>query len=282
MKTVFSNQYETVHVWAQQSQQNGRSSNVFFDGTKIYSYGYHYLLAEFIDHKTVLINDMGYSVTTSKHISIVRGATRQYKQFFVCKTDLTYVYDHIKFYLLPKLAKAKKPGLYTSEILSLWDSLNEYLEYTKANKYKSNPEYKFIKLAVKNINLQPIEFKAKLEKQAKAKAKAEKKQKTIQLQNCLIGFYSYKYGYDTFRHGNFDYLRISKDKTKVETSQGVKVKVSDAIKLYKLIQLGQDVKGYKIDYYTVISVNGTLKIGCHNINMESVHKIGNELLTLNQ
>ncbi len=35
----------------------------------------------------------------------------------------------------------------------------------------------------------------------------------------------------------------------------------------------KDIKGYNIEGYTVISLNGTLKIGCHNINMDSVKRL---------
>jgi hypothetical protein len=49
MKTVFSNAQDCVHAFAQRQTPQGRSGNVFFYGDKIYSYGYHYLLAEFID-----------------------------------------------------------------------------------------------------------------------------------------------------------------------------------------------------------------------------------------
>jgi hypothetical protein len=48
-----------------------------------------------------------------------------------------------------------------------------------------------------------------------------------------------------------------------------------------MIKAKRDIKGHQIDGYTVISINGTLKIGCHDIDMTYVKKIGNKLLTLN-
>ena len=47
-----------------------------------------------------------------------------------------------------------------------------------------------------------------------------------------------------------------------------------------MIKAGKDIKGYKIDKYTVISINGTLKIGCHNINRANVTEVGEQLLKL--
>ena len=77
MKKVFSSNYEVIHTFAQRTHPEGRnsSSSVFFEGDKIYSYGYHYLLGEFLDTNTILINDKGYGNSTSKHISILMGAT---------------------------------------------------------------------------------------------------------------------------------------------------------------------------------------------------------------
>ena len=51
MKTVFNNS-EVCHVFAQQEQEYGRSGNIFFEGKKIYSYGYHYLMGNIINDNT--------------------------------------------------------------------------------------------------------------------------------------------------------------------------------------------------------------------------------------
>ncbi len=76
MKTVFTNS-EIVHAFNLQDQPNGRTLNgsMYFEYKKIYSYGSHYLLGEFIDNNTIIINNKGYSVTTSKHISLLTNAT---------------------------------------------------------------------------------------------------------------------------------------------------------------------------------------------------------------
>jgi hypothetical protein len=91
----------------------------------------------------------------------------------------------------------------------------------------------------------------------------------------LTKFYSYEI--NSFRIGDKDYLRLSLDKEKIETNQGIKVYANEAIKLYKLIMAGINIKGHRIGSYIVTSINGTLKIGCHNIDMDSVHKVGKQL-----
>lgn len=74
MKTVFNNA-QTAHVWAQQTQDQGRSTNgnLFFRGKVIYSYGHHFPLAMFVpEYDIVLVNSDSYSVSTSKHQGYVR------------------------------------------------------------------------------------------------------------------------------------------------------------------------------------------------------------------
>ena len=158
MKTVFSNS-DLVHTFAQQSQEEGRTSNggMFFYGTKIYSYGYHYLLGEFLDSKTILINDRGYSSSTGKHIGMLRSATSQYKQYFYSSVDLDTVYRDIKNNF-DKIGKANKPGLYIMPIISKFESLTEYLKlYKKVNQLK---DVKYLEL--KKIYTLPFEGIASL------------------------------------------------------------------------------------------------------------------------
>lgn len=284
MKTVFSKADDVFHVFAQQTQTDAKNTarNVFTERSnynldyadKIYSYGYHYLLANFIDEDTILINDKGYSVTTSKHIRGISYATRHYRQFFTTKTDLDLVHGQIK-YLFNKWAKARKPILYASEINSLFNSLNEYIEYRKL-KIKRNPKYVEIKKIHKAVNNNDIK---ELEKYRKNKAAREKSALKKKLNKALEKFYNYEQY--TVRLGQKnDYLRLSKCGQYVETTQGVKVSLKSAKLLYLMIKQGKDIKGHKIDNYTVISINGTLKIGCHNIDTNSVKNIGEQIIKL--
>lgn len=92
MKRVFSNSSEVCHIWAQQNQSEGRSSNCYFEGATIYSYGRHYPLGVILENKRgekcAVINAAGYSVTTSKHIGEARYAVNHYQRFSVRQTEL--------------------------------------------------------------------------------------------------------------------------------------------------------------------------------------------------
>lgn len=87
VKTVFDNDM-CAHVWAQQTQAEGRGSkgSVFFEGTALYSYGHHYLTG-FIINNIAFLNTNKHSITTTRHQSRARQASCQYQQVFL--PDLT-------------------------------------------------------------------------------------------------------------------------------------------------------------------------------------------------
>jgi len=271
MKKVFSNSYDVVHVFAQQTQKEGRNQtqSIFFNDNKLYSYGYHYLLCEFLDNETVLINNEGYSVTTSKHIHLISDATSHKKQFFKKSTDIKIVKKTIKEYLnkLPRSRQNKQ--YYLNEIFGLYNSLNEYLKYTKTKtKVSKTKEYKEIFKIVQGLknNKETILLQVK-EIQKNNNEKLKKK-----ILQSISDFKSYEINY--INNAKKCYLRISKDNNNIETSKGVKIEINKAKLLYKLIQAKKDIKGFKLDYYTVIGiVNNTLRIGCHDIPMQEVETI---------
>jgi hypothetical protein len=271
MKTVFNNT-DCVHTFAQRTQNNGRTSNnnIFFEGDRIYSYGYHYELGRFLDHKTILINDEGYSNSTGKHISLLIGATSQYKQYYKTKTDIHLVHTEI-MYLKKKLSKARKPQMYISEIYSLWNSFNEYINERNEKQLRKYKKYKYLLLFVDSLqeetSIQDLRNWAKEEE----KKKREKQKK--QLTESLAKFRAYESNY--FRIGNNDYLRLSKCAQFVETSQGVKIDIEEAKRYLKLLKSGVIMRGAKIGGYTTISFDKLLRIGCHNISREEIQYISN-------
>jgi len=279
MKKVFSNTSEVVHVFAQQSQWQGtnQTRSIYFYDNKIYSYGSHYLLGEFINDETIIINDFGYSVTTSKHISELISATSQYNQFYTSSIDIKCVETEIN-YNIKKLSKAKKPEIYISNITKLESNLSKWVDYCKANKVthkykvnKSNYKYKkIVKIANSLLTAETIEkLKAKGKKDAiKQKAK-EKRELKIKLDK----FNTYKI--DRFKIGEFDYLRLSQNGQFVETSQNIRIEKSDAERLYFSIKNNFNIIGNKIGHYTVNKIdNKALTVGCHKICINSVKKVG--------
>ena len=63
----------------------------------------------------------------------------------------------------------------------------------------------------------------------------------------------------------------------IYTSRSASGPIKRARVLYKLIQAKKDVRGFKIGSHTVISSNGLLKIGCHEIENSEVKRIASLL-----
>tara|TARA_R110000787_G_scaffold50608_3_gene120411 strand:+ start:1816 stop:2691 length:876 start_codon:yes stop_codon:yes gene_type:complete len=291
MKKVFSNTSEAIHVFAQQSQSEGsnQSRSVYFRENKIYSYGSHYLLGEFINKDTIVINDFGYSATTSKHISELNQATNHYKQFFTSSICIKSVEKDIEGNL-KSLINARKPELYINTILQAIGRLNKWAAYCKEtksfkNEYKvesfkyrllpSNPILKKLN-KISNYLLTP-DYLAKIKESGKREAIKLKAKNKRELKIKLIEFNSYKI--NRFNIGDFDYLRISENGLFVETSQSIKIDISEAKRLYFAIKNKFNIVGNKIGYYTVNKIDSkALIIGCHKIDLKSVISVGEQLI----
>lgn len=273
MKKVFSSALQVFHIFAQRTQNEGRSSNVFFYNDKIYSYGHHYELARFVDNDIephILINNIGYSLTTTSHISEITQATRQYKQYFTKDVDLDLVNSSI-LENYKKLLSARKPEIYISAILDKYESLINYPLFSE--KTKETEKFKGIQQIYDLVN--NSENLAKAKEYAKIEQAKNRKQAKQKLINDIEKFYNHEIDYII---GNEDFIRVSKDLQSVESSQRVQVSIEDSKNLYKMILSNQDIKGQRVGNYTVISINGVLTIGCHRINMESVHRVGKQIL----
>ncbi len=75
IKKVFTSSHQVFNLWAAQSQsdarQGGNRTRSFFEGVSCYSYGMHYELGRIVEYngvKLAIINNTGYSHTTSKHM----------------------------------------------------------------------------------------------------------------------------------------------------------------------------------------------------------------------
>ena len=297
MKKVYSSSVDVCHLFAQRTQDEATTSsrNLFFDDkNKIYSYGYHYLLAEFINDENILINNSGYSNTTSKHISEITQATRQYKQHFFKDICLQNVYNRI-INASQKLINARKKEVYALEIINAYESFTsfvkefkQYVNYSSysyySNVYTLTSENELINSdkfkEIKSIYLQIFKNKEQFIEQGKERLKREKERAKEKLKKDLEKFFTYEIDYINTRDLNEDFLRISQDKTQIETTQRIRIDINEAKNLYRLIKDGKDVRGYKIGYYTIISLNGVLKVGCHNINRNNLTEIGEQIINL--
>lgn len=279
-KQVFT-KHEIFHKFVEQSQPYGKTptGNVYFEDNKIYSYGTHYLLGQ-INGNEIVINNDYYTRSTADHVFLLINASRQFKQYFTLDIDIKKVERRIKD-LEAKYINAKKKFFYGGNIISIFEYFKQYLkdkkqkEILKSDKFKQlEKTYKKYKKEKSNFLIQAETWEIKTEERKEKAAQTEKEKEQINIQK----FFNYQTDYIRLISQHF--IRISKDKTRVETSQGVKIPIESAKKLYYMIKNNIDIVGYKIEQYTVISINNTLTIGCHTINMENIHEIGKQIETM--
>lgn len=306
MKTVFSSHAGVCHAFNQQNQYEGRASRIFFYGTKIYSYGYHYLLGEFIEPGLILINDQGYSHSTSKHIYHLIDATRDKEQIFTTHSELNLVLNELER-LYNKLIKARKPRRYYYDLMRLHNrfthntqrlggffvSNNLNSEFTlisldnicKDHQEKLNRINELVRLADEYKQSETYERKEKRAQELEAtkaereKAKRDAQQKELRQKRAdlIAKFYSHEISRPGFGL-SYDLLRVSKCGQYIETSQEVKIPIDEARRYYKLFKSGAYMRGEKVGQYMTLSNDGYLKIGCHNISHDEANKIGELIL----
>ena len=270
MKKVFTNS-EICHVFNQQTQYEGRTSNsnLYFYNNKLYSYGSHYLLCEFIDENTVIINDKGYSNSTAKHIGLITSATRNKQQFFVTEITTNIVLSNVNEWLKKLVRSRKYKSFYINSINSTLVNYFKYLEYTKQlTKYKQYKEHRKIILLYK-------QFKDNLPNLEQSVIEANKLEQQRNKEAIKVNLKLWKQLKINWFKNNTktDFLRLNNDI--VETSQGIKVSVVDAKKLLRLID-AKKIIGTKVnDIYTVTAFNGFLKAGCHSIPLTEINYIKN-------
>lgn len=287
MKKIFSNHHEVCHKFNEQSQNEGRASRIFFEGDRIYSYGYHYLMGQFITPQIIVINNTGYSVSTSKHIGILSSATRDKTQIFVMRAEPKRVAEQINE-ALAKLAHARKPQKYVGEILYLYEafknSCNLLGGVLKENRFNGaysvspidepNEYINQIEQIYKGLNTaeqaeQLAQIKANDIRQRKERAEKLKAEKAERIEK----FYNYETNYISGL--DYDLLRVSKCGAFVETSQRVEIPMQEAQRYYKLLKSGANMRGEKIAQYITKSFDEALNIGCHKIDKQEAERIGN-------
>ena len=100
-KTVFAGDM-AIHVWAQRSQAWGRNSKAtsFFEGDTLYSYGYHYVAAKFVEGRkgvVALFNQRKWGVTTDAQVWAAYHAVKDTTpRFFVKNPVASYKEAHIE------------------------------------------------------------------------------------------------------------------------------------------------------------------------------------------
>lgn len=288
MKRKFSTIEDCIHTYAQFSQDQGESGNVFFYGNTLYSYGHHFPLA----HKTqndkgqtaVLLNGRTYSNSTTRHQQITQAATRQYRQIVSYGLDRYSGADqdghrrNESHYILEfrgiaeKLAVSRKPAIYIEQARSLNDQAFEYFNFFSLTPSKEYQQaYQQATEVSEELKAKVKAQQAEILAQKKARAIDEAKAYEVKVQEWITGERQ-----SLYPRPKIDILRRSGDQ--VETSQGVKMTTQEAKAIHlQLVRHELKAGDQVLDRYTVSKVNGTVKIGCHTFDTEYLLNFGKSL-----
>lgn len=299
IKRVFSGASEVMHRWANQVQDSARSSNVFFEGDSIYSYGHHYLLGRLhkVGNKTVaVINSTRYSNTTAKHQSwatysvshlpTVKSSDPNSIETGLKEMQADLIDRLMSFFSQRRFWKAYDRKDIMDYYVKSTEKFNKVCLLVGRKDLQIVVTDEFIDLMVDHTKLvmKKKEFSNTPEELAKKQAKRKKEQSAkhakllIDLETDITAWRN---------HGNITWgirgltpqlLRVKTEiatgKQFVETTKGATVSLEAAKALLKRVLDKQAKQGEKIDGFTLNSVQGNLvRISCHTIDINEAIKV---------
>ena len=287
MKKVFSSHASLSHAWANQTHEIGKASAMFFEGPVIYSYGYHYEIARFIQapngENVVFINTNGYSVSTSKHTghvisSIPENITKFYVPFYL--SGGYYQKDNsVSVEKLPAIIDKMMENI--SELIQkqLNARTNFYhfnLAYSTYNNILNICELFSIDKPALPVNWFEAEQKANFLRDTQDDRQKAKEQKELKKSNeLLIKWLNHEYNGQLYNIPV--HLRISKDGQLIETTKGAKVDYLKGLELFNRLVNKENVNGHKINGFTLLeNSNEALTIGCHVITWPVINQFFNK------
>jgi len=296
MKTQFNNP-ELTHIWANQQQAQGKGSSMFFEDESIYSYGYHFKIAQIVEHnnkKAVLFNNKTYSNTTNKHQSLVKRAIpSQYPVFnvnsFPDTMPLTMMHSNNLISYLnnaeetqQKLVKATKSKEAYVNLINVY--LNSFCNYCEFYELKDLSIFTLAKLQGLSIqerflNITNFVFeytnsesyinwqhkRVEKERIAFEKALSDAADKIQHFRDFKV---STVWGIGT------NLLRFNKETEQIETSGGVKMPKNIFFDAYQRLKSNTLLIGQHIGQYRFNGLeNDTLLVGCHKIPVNEVENL---------
>jgi hypothetical protein len=291
MKTVFSSHNEAAHIWASQSQNSGRAGNIEFDDGVIYSYGRHFPVARFAPEfgDIVLFTDRGYSSSTGKHKSIIRGAIPGGFNVVYCddptRSPLHNLdkwranVERLRRDFAAKTHKISRGNL----AVEIFKTCESAIVYCMALKIEA-PQW---------TNESNDEMSARDYVYELAKARDIKREAARVERERLAGIDAaerialWQNGENVPQNG-FQYcatlLRLKNDQ--IQTSRGANIPVADALALWPLLvrvkQSGKTLEAglrqINLGAYRFNSFDGaTLIVGCHSIAWDQIEKMAEQL-----
>lgn len=263
-----------AHLFAHQLQNEARNSGntLFFRDKEIYSYGYHFCIAKFVDSETLLFTKRSYSKTTAKHINIVRNATNHINKIYCYNPSGTHdenfnVWQNEAENNINKLQKAKKPEIYINKLNNIKSKVEKYCDFFEIDIPTTLQSVLYITEKTEIVAY----FEAKQANILKDKESALNKLK-IAHKLELKDWRKFKKQRLYSRIENVDYLRYNKTSERFETSQGIEIPKELFLRLWDKVQNNQYFD--KVLEYSVKEISKSyITVGCHKITFNEVKKV---------
>lgn len=273
---------EVVHAWANQTQPEGRASNLYFKGCDLYSYGHHFLIARILDG-AVLFTQRGYSSSTARHISMARRAA-SHLNIIECADPADSPAKNMRAArdsIATALSNAEQPRIreatrshHRARALTIAEKANAYLDAIRADK-RYRAEAKGVK-KIDTRHLDRIKEERDAIEAAREALRAEQfKAREADLRGRLEQWRKYEILLSTGLGELPVALRVSQDGTHVETSHGARITVQDALTFFAVVEAVKASEQDRMFHRDNISVgpfplnfvraDGSAKIGCHDV-----------------
>lgn len=287
MKTVFSNRM-TPHVWAQQSQSEGRNSNdtLFFEGATIYSYNRGFPIATF-RKEGLFFTSRTYSATTARHVSLARQAVNTCDiTFFIANPLADTRRAHEENYraimeeckaLLSKLPNARQRK-------------QKYIEAAQRYAASAYAYSKLFKLGHRAFEINEttltkiteVERKAYIKRQKIIATRQEEQEREALLK--MESWQRFELARAPYVPSGKVFMRVDLAKSVIETSQGATFPTGDAIIAFKQIALVRKHKleldpctfrggSYaKLGHFRIdkVTPEGNVTAGCHFVAWDQI------------
>ncbi len=302
MRKVFDNR-QCAHIWAQQTQDEGRSNNgnVFFHGPTIYSYGYHFPMASFVTPDTVFINSDRYSVSTGKQQGYVAYAVNHKQRLYVSTRVMKAFADERKFgpatqkalsdsalinakIHIEKAAQRKARKFAAADLIKAQGVIRDAEHIFTFFDATPPKEFRAFKKTISGDDVQSVidAEKERLDKEEKAKQKREKAAQEKLKKSCVL-WTEFKEHDMPVHQSKKIYMRINGDE--IETSKGARFPVAHAKLAFKVIRnvkekqaaekFAERVGSIRLGHFKIdnISNEGNVNAGCHFVEWDEIERI---------
>lgn len=289
MRNVLKSHDEVCHYWANRVQECGRAGNMFFQGDKIYSYGAHFCMARLLPNGTVVETTRSYGPTTNRHQRRVWNAVRDRRRVS-CWRPESGAFENMRkarTEVAGALTAAEKRGIWKTTrmrhkayALHLAEQANAYLAALPEDERAGVLPIDTSGLEQVRDDLRRVNEERERQRQATAEERLVELR--VDLQRWRRRALAYRAGFSMLPCA----LRLSEDRSEVQTSRGATIPVSFCPRLWRSVQAARaqgveyrpevppHVGVYRL---TVINADGSIVVGCHNIPYSELEGIAVEL-----